>query len=118
MDARSSLPLTHSRLLSGLSEAQLALLVPIMKLEEFSPGQVIVRQSFPPERVYLLMEGHATVRRAAGSEEITLAELTEGDFFGEMGVIRGAEEHSASVIAASPVKTFSLSKDDFTRLLA
>jgi phosphoserine phosphatase RsbU/P len=118
MDARSPLPLNHSRLLSGLSEEQLALLVPLMKQEEFSPGEVIVRQSLPPERVYLLMEGRVSVRRAAGSDEIILAELTAGDFFGEMGVIREAGQHSASVVAASNVKTFSLSKDDFTRLLS
>jgi sigma-B regulation protein RsbU (phosphoserine phosphatase) len=108
----------NSRLLAGLSEEQLALLVPIMKQEEFSAGEVIVRQFLPPERVYLLVEGTASVRRTVGSDEITLAELAAGDFFGEMGVIRGAEEHSASVIATTAVRTFSLSKDDFTRLLA
>jgi sigma-B regulation protein RsbU (phosphoserine phosphatase) len=118
MDARSHLPLTQSRLLSGLSEEQLALLVPMMELEEFSEGEVIVRQSLPPQRVYLLMEGRVSVRRSTDSDEVTLAELTAGDFFGEMGVIRGAEEHSASVVAVTNVTTFSLGKDDFTQLLA
>ena len=101
----------------GLTDEQFALLVPLMKPEEFAEGDVIVRQSMPPERVYLLLEGHVRVRRAAGTDEVTLAELTAGDFFGEMGVIRGAREHSASVVAAGPVKTYSLSKDDFSRLL-
>ena len=118
MDSSSPLPLTQSKLLSGLTEEQLALLIPLMTLEEFSQGEVIVRQSLPPERVYLLMEGRAVVKkRMADADEIHLAELLAGDFFGELGIIRGAQEHSASVVAASLVKTFSLGKEDFSRLL-
>ena len=49
----------QNKLLQGLTEEQLALLVPLMTPEEFSPGDVIVRQSQPPERVYLLLEGRA-----------------------------------------------------------
>ncbi|MGO9412746.1 MAG: PP2C family protein-serine/threonine phosphatase [Spirochaetia bacterium] len=117
MDARPSFPLMQSRLLSGLSEEQLDLLVPLMQPEEFATGEVIVRQFLPPERVYLLIEGRVSVRRMAGPDEVTLAELTAGDFFGEMGVIRGALAHSASVVAECLVKTLSLGKDDFSRLL-
>ena len=118
MDSSSPLPLTQSKLLSGLTEEQLALLIPLMTPEEFSQGEVIVRQSLPPERVYLLMEGRAVVKkRMADADEIHLAELLAGDFFGELGIIRGAQEHSASVVAASLVKTFSLGKEDFSRLL-
>ncbi|HUI71066.1 MAG TPA: SpoIIE family protein phosphatase [Spirochaetia bacterium] len=94
------------------------MLVPLLREEVFSEGEVIVRQSLPPERVYLLLEGRATVRkRMVDSDEIDLAELTAGDFFGELGVIRGAGEHSASVVATSQVKTYSFSKEDFTQLL-
>jgi serine phosphatase RsbU (regulator of sigma subunit) len=118
MDKQLSIHLMQSKLLSGLTEEQLALLVPLMQPEEFSEGDVIVRQSLPPERVYLLMEGRVSVKkRMADSDEVDLAELGAGDFFGELGIIRGAREHSASVVATSRVRTFSLGKDDFTRLL-
>lgn len=117
MDTRPPLALAQSKLLSGLTEEQVALLVPLMTPEEFSEGEVIVRQALPPERVYLLMEGRASVKRIADAEEIDLAELAAGDFFGELGIIRGAREHSASVVAASRVRAFSLGKEDFSRLL-
>ena len=118
MDPRPPSALTNSKLLSGLSEEQLALLVPLMTPLEFSQGEVIVRQSLPPESVYLLLEGRASVKkRMPDSVEVELAELSAGDFFGELGIIRGALEHSASVVAASDVKVLSLGKDDFSRLL-
>ncbi len=63
MDLRPPSALTNSKLLSGLSEEQLALLVPLMTPQEFSHGDVIVRQSLPPERVYLLLEGRASVKK-------------------------------------------------------
>lgn len=89
-----------------------------MTPQEFSHGDVIVRQSLPPERVYLLLEGRASVKkRMPDSVEVELAALSAGDFFGELGIIRGALEHSASVVAASDVKVLSLGKDDFSRLL-
>jgi len=117
MGERPPLAFMQSKLLSGLTEEQFDLLAPVMKSEEFTEGAVIVRQFSPPERVYLLMEGKVSVRRMAGQDEVILAELTAGDFFGEMGVIRGAPEHSASVVAESRVRTLSLGKDDFSKLL-
>lgn len=116
---RTDTSLARSKLFSGLSESQLELILPLMRRESFAEGVVIVRQSQPPERVYLLLEGRATVRkRTADAGEIVIAELSAGDFFGEMSVIREAREHSASVVAETAVKTCSLDKRDFTRLLA
>ena len=119
MDANSPLPLKKSKLLRGLTEEQLALLVPLMRAEEFSPGQVIVRQSLPLDRVYLLLKGRVSVKKLTpDAGEVGIAELCAGDFFGELGIIRGALEHSASVIAESAVQASSLGKEDFTRLIA
>ncbi|HVP20016.1 MAG TPA: SpoIIE family protein phosphatase [Spirochaetia bacterium] len=116
MNGNSSL--TGNKLLAGLSPEQLALVSPLLRREEFSDGDVIVSQHLPPERVYLLVDGYATVKkRLPDSEEIEIAKLAAGDFFGELGILRDAREHSASVVATGRVKTFSLGRDDFTRLL-
>ncbi len=116
MDAGS--PLSRNKLLWGLSEKQLELLTPLLRPEEFAAGDVIMGQSLPPDRVYLLLDGSATVKkRLSDSQEVEIAQLSAGDFFGELGILRDAREHSASVIATSRVVAFSLGKDDFTRLL-
>lgn len=110
--------LAGNKLLAGLSAQQLAMLTPLLRPEEFSDGDVIVSQNLPPERVYLLVAGGATVKkRLSDFEEIEIAKLASGDFFGELGILRDAREHSASVVAAGRVTAFSLGKEDFTRLL-
>ncbi|HVO39123.1 MAG TPA: SpoIIE family protein phosphatase [Spirochaetia bacterium] len=116
---RLSHSLAQSKLFAGLTAEQVSLIQPLVRQESFAEGVVIVRQSMPPSRVYLLMEGRATVRkRMAEADDVVIAELTEGDFFGELGIIRRATQHSASVVAESRVKTCSLGKEDFTRLLS
>ena len=119
MKSRPDHALSRSKLFAGLTDDQIALIAPMMLSQEFAEGEVIVRQFLPPERVYLLSEGRVIVRkRMTDSADVDIAELAAGDFFGEMGVIREAREHSASVVAASPVKTFSFRKEDFSRMLA
>jgi phosphoserine phosphatase RsbU/P len=114
-----SSPFSKNKLLAGLTGEQLALLAPLLRKEEFSEGDVILAQHLPTERVYLLTEGGAIVKkRTPDSDEIEIAQLAPGDFFGELGIIRDAPEHSASVVATGRVKAFSLAKEDFTRVLS
>lgn len=118
MDAELRSFLTHNKLLKGMTEDQLRKVSDLVTRETFPPGAVIVRQSETPDRVYLLAAGRVEVRRRLpGAEEMGIAELEAGDFFGEMAVIIGASVHSASVTALSPVTTLSLTTDGFTRLL-
>ena len=118
MDADLRTLLIRNKLLKGLTEKQMGHVERLLHDETFPAGAVIVRQSEAPERVFLLAEGRVQVRRKLPeSEEIGIAELESGDFFGEMAVIIGAAVHSASVIAATPVRTLSLAHADFTLLL-
>ena len=118
MDADLRTLLIRNKLLKGLTEKQMGHVERLLHDETFPAGAVIVRQSEAPERVFLLAEGRVQVRRKLPeSEEIGIAELESGDFFGEMAVIIGAAQHSASVIAATPVRTLSLAHVDFTQLL-
>jgi CRP-like cAMP-binding protein len=68
--------------------------------------------------MYLLVKGRAEVRLAleGGSPSSALAELGEGQFFGEMGLMTG-DPRSASVTAISDVTCLRLDKDDFREVL-
>ena len=88
MDARPHLPLTQSKLLSGLSEERAR----PARTDDGAGGVFRRGGDHPavgaaPARVPA-RGGPRFVRRSAGSDEVTLAELTAGDFFGEMAVMR------------------------------
>ena len=80
----------------------------LLTQEEFAGGASIIRQSEPPQRVYLLVEGRVQVRRSLpGEAPGDIVELGPGSFFGEMAVIIDATRHSASVVALTPVTALS-----------
>ena len=119
MDADLLKLLGQNKLMKGMTDAHIRALSAHLRVESFPAGAAIVRQSQVPDRVHLLVRGQAQVRRASpGSVENAMAELAEGDFFGEMAVVLGADAHSSSVIAASPATTLSFSAEDFRRFVA
>jgi serine phosphatase RsbU (regulator of sigma subunit) len=108
----------ENKLLQGLTDEQLRRVLALLKSEQFAAGKSIIRQSEPPQRVYLLVEGRVQVRRSLpGEPPGDVMELWPGSFFGEMAVITDATRHSASVVALTPVKVLSLAARDFTLLL-
>jgi serine phosphatase RsbU (regulator of sigma subunit) len=112
--------LMRNKLLQGLTESQVKQLARLLSHEEFSEGEVIIRENQPADRVYLLAEGKARVGKhlsGSGPEEVEIAVLNEGDFFGEMSFFIEASERSASIYALTRVRTFSLHRDEFTVLL-
>jgi hypothetical protein len=76
--------------------------------KRFGRGQIVFRQGDFPDRLYLIGKGEAEVlMEKAGGEEIPLARLGPGDFFGEMGII-GDAPRSATVVAATDLETLSV----------
>jgi sigma-B regulation protein RsbU (phosphoserine phosphatase) len=110
--------LMENKLLQGLTEVQLRQVLSLLKTEEFAAGDSIIRQSEPPQRVYLLAQGRVQVCRSLpGEAPSDIIELGPGSIFGEMAVIIDASRHSASVVALTDVQVLSMSARDFSLLL-
>jgi sigma-B regulation protein RsbU (phosphoserine phosphatase) len=110
--------LTENKLLQGLTDVQLRQVLALVKAEKFAAGTTLIKQSEPPQRVYLLAEGRVQVRRSLpGEAPAEVVELGPGSFFGEMAVIVNSTRHSASVVSLTPVKVLSLAARDFTSIL-
>jgi CRP-like cAMP-binding protein len=76
--------------------------------KRFEKGEVVFRQGDFPDRLYLIGEGEAEViREMPTGEEISLARLQQGEFFGEMGIV-GNTPRSATVRATTPLETLSI----------
>ena len=64
----------------------------------------------------MIMEGEATATKTINGAEQEVMQYKEGSYFGELALLRG-EPRAANVIAKSKLKTVSLNRDSFMRLL-
>lgn len=85
-------------------------------LEEFGPGEEIVREGDPGHHVYLVKTGTVEVlkRRPDGTQELVKC-LGPGDHFGEIALLRKGRRN-ATVRASTPAEVFRMSPANFFSL--
>ncbi|MDR2447453.1 MAG: cyclic nucleotide-binding domain-containing protein [Treponema sp.] len=91
-------------LFGGLSSGQIEGMLPYMEYKIFQAGEVIMSEGVYNDRVYFILEGKVEVRK----NNVTLAELREGDAFGEMELIE-IVPIVATIRALDKTATLSLS---------
>ena len=79
-------------------------------------GDEVVVQGVPGEALHVVRSGRATVERLSGGRRTVVAELGEGDAFGEMSLL-DTSPTSASVIAQEPTELLSIGRLDLEVLL-
>lgn len=79
--------------------------------------QVVLDEGSPPESLYLLMSGTlAVMTRGKGDEDLLLAYVHPGDFFGEMGLFPDIVQRSARVQARSDCMVLEIGYVPFLEL--
>ena len=88
-------------------------------IEVIPEGQIIIKEGLPGNALYIIKSGKVKIVSQLDftHEEISLAELGEGDYFGEMALLTD-EPRSASVIALGETELLRLEKDVFEELLS
>ncbi|MCP5084245.1 MAG: redoxin domain-containing protein [Alphaproteobacteria bacterium] len=83
----------------------------------YEAGDVIIHQGGKSDQFYILVSGEVSVihRRSSG-EEVELAQLGEGDVFGEVGIL-AETRRTADVRANTPVSVLALGFEDFRALV-
>ena len=79
-------------------------------------GQIIVKQGDPGDYYYLIERGRCKVSRLVAGSPVQLAELREGDAFGEEALVADTVRN-ASVTMNTDGMLLCLSKQDFNQLL-
>jgi CRP-like cAMP-binding protein len=75
-----------------------------VELEQtFEDGEIIVKEGASGSEMYIIQEGQVAVTREIGDQEMVLATLERGTFFGEMSLLEGLPR-SATVRAVGETK--------------
>ena len=89
-----------------------------MKLGElgtvYRAGETIVRQGEVGEHMYVIQSGRVEVVRESEAGQVKLAELREGDFFGEMALF-DRDVRSATVRPVKEARVLTIDKKTFLR---
>jgi hypothetical protein len=107
--------LRRLKLLGNMTDDQLGRFTQFIEVQDAPQWATIVRQGDFGDAMYLILKGEFQVRRTAGSQQINLANLCEGDFFGDIALLdRGPR--SANVVAVTSGLLLRLSVAAFERL--
>ena len=110
--------LAHSQLFSGLSPAELEVVLERMRPREFAPGEQLCAAGDPSDRIWLITGGLVNWRAGttAGGGEIELR-MRKGDVIGAQDAITGAER-TATVAASTITHVLELDASDLLELAA
>jgi CRP-like cAMP-binding protein/Fe-S-cluster-containing hydrogenase component 2 len=110
---------THLRsvpIFSTMTEDFVDILRERVDLVRFAPGQVICKEGEPADAFYLVRIGFIKVSQQRGNEEMVLAYLPRGGYFGEMGILQGGTR-TATCVALDHVEVVRILAPDFHQIL-
>ena len=108
----------QSELFSRIPPANIQRLFAVMESVELKAGSVVVEQGSTGDYYYIIQAGRCEVSRkaTASGEPVKLAELGDGDSFGEEALVSEAKRN-ATVTMVTDGKLVRLTKDDFIELI-
>src|SRR2546426_3422588 len=112
LDAIRSVPLFAS-----LDDEAASDLRNLLSVREVPNGAALFRAGEQGDAMYLIESGRVRITISDDDQkEIVLAELAQGDFFGEMAIIDG-KQRSANATVAEDARLTVLSREDFLRFI-
>ncbi len=88
----------------------------MISLQEFQNNEVIIQENDIDEHLYLIKSGSVKVTKSLKNQEIELAHLDTGSFFGEMALIDD-RPRTATVIAMEETVLKVFHRDNFLSLM-
>jgi CRP-like cAMP-binding protein len=108
----------QSELFSRIPPANIQRVFAVMESVAFKAGGVVVEQGHPGDYYYIIQAGRCEVTRraSASGKPVKLAELGDGDSFGEEALVSDAKRN-ATVTMITDGELVRLTKDDFIELI-
>jgi len=83
---------------------------------EFGAGDVLFREGEPGDTMFVIERGAVRLTKEIDGEATTLAELSPGDFVGEMAVVAGGI-HTTTAVATAPTKCLSVGRESLESMV-
>jgi len=97
-------------LFGELSESEYLKLIDLMEIRTFQPGEIVVREGNPGDSMFIICDGDVSVMTQDKSgNDVQLADLSEGDFFGEVSLLTG-KPRTATIYAISYTEVLELKR--------
>ena len=103
-------------LFADLTPNTLSAVADKMMVHEAEPGDVVIRQGDPGDLFYLIRSGAVDVLIDDGAGQKKVAQLKEGQYFGEAALITD-EPRNATIVAHEKAVFYALEKTDFRAVL-
>jgi CRP/FNR family cyclic AMP-dependent transcriptional regulator len=84
--------------------------------KDFPKGTVLFREGELGRDMFIIQKGKVRIRKRVGTAEKVLAELADGEFFGEMALLMGMDR-SATVEVMEDSKILVVTPETFESLL-
>jgi hypothetical protein len=108
--------LERMTLFSGIPKEEVAALLAAARARRAAAGEVVVREDDAGRSLFLIVQGTVRVStKGSSGEEIKLAALGSGDFFGEVSLLTG-RPRTATVTALTEVELLEVDREAVDRL--
>ena len=91
-------------LFGGIPEEQIEKFIPLMSKETYKPGDIIIVEGTPNDRILFILEGRVSIIKG----DTTIYDLAQGHTFGEMEVL-DVMPCAATIKAVTDVTVMSIS---------
>lgn len=108
----------RSPLFETLTDEERRAVVDVMVLEQFNEGDVVIAEGEPGSALYVIVSGAVKVYgKGPRGDSVYLANLGEGDFFGEVSVLTG-KPRTATITASQRSELLRLDKEKLDEIVA
>lgn len=110
-------PVPRSPLFEMLPKDELEAVIAEMEVETHDEGSVIINEGDPGTSMYVIASGAVKVYTRGTTGSLYLAQLGEGDFFGEVSVLSG-KPRTATITASQRTELLRLDKEKVDGVLS
>lgn len=110
-------PMPRSPLFEVLADDERNAIIAEMEVETHDEGSVVLNEGDPGTSMFVIASGGVKVYTRSNKGPVYLAQLGEGDFFGEVSVLTG-KPRTATITAAQRTELLRLDKEKLDGVLA
>lgn len=108
----------ENKLLKDLTPDEFKQIVAKLNLRHYEKGTVVVKEGDPGNSLFIVVRGEVRVlTQTPMKKEVFLANLGEGEFFGEIALLTG-KPRTATIITNTTSELLELTKEDYEKIIA